>query len=636
MKAKFYILSILLFAAFAYAYSDDLCSKGKTSFNMQDSAVYDSSFDVKYYNLNLRVTTNPNFLYGAVQVSGVFNTAGSSLFLNLSNAMFIDSVTGALVSGFTHSNDILNINFSQSTSLFDVKIYYKGLPPGSGFGSFVFSSQNSFPLIWSLSEPFGASDWFPNKNTPSDKADSSEVWITCASNLLGVSNGLLYETVINPDNTKTFKWKSRYPIANYLISITVTNYERYDNYYKYGLNDSMVINHYVYPGTLNSVMTELDKTPDMLDFFSNRYSQYPFIQEKYGHAQFGWGGGMEHQTISSMGVFNQGIIAHELAHQWFGDKVTCRNFNNIWLNEGFATYSEALFAEHFNGKEEYDAIIRTKMSNAKKAVGSLYLLNTDNVNEIFNSNRTYSKGAMVVHMLRGITGDSVFFNILKSYINDPALAYNTAVTEDLQRVAESVSGRNLNYFFQEWIYGENYPMYSINWNKSKNNQGTYDVNVNISQKQNTNPPYFTMPVDIKISLNNTDTTFTVFNNAQVQEFLFTVSSEPKSITFDPDNKILKDKKGDDPIEPIGFQLFQNYPNPFNPETKIKYMIKEFGAVSIIVYDLIGREVTKLVSQKQYPGTYSISFSPQNLASGVYFYKLVSGNLSDSKKMVFIR
>jgi len=548
----------------------------------------------------------------------------------------VDSVTGDWLSGFSHSYDLLVVNFSSNISSFDLKIYYKGLPPGSGFGSFVFATQNSFPIIWSLSEPFGASDWFPNKNTPSDKADSSEVWITCASNLLGVSNGLLFETIVNPDNTKTFKWKSRYPIANYLISVAITNYEQYDNYYRYGVNDSMVINHYLYPGVLGSVLNEIEKTPEMLDFFSNRYSQYPFIQEKYGHAQFNWGGGMEHQTISSMGVFNQGIIAHELAHQWFGDKVTCRNFNNIWLNEGFATYSEALFAEYFNGKEAFDDMIRSRMISAKKAVGSLYLQNTDNISEIFNSNRTYSKGAMVVHMLRGITGDSVFFNILKSYINDPALAYNTAITEDLQRVAESVSGKNLNYFFQEWIYGENYPVYEISWNKNKNNLSAYDVRVNISQKLNTNPPYFTMPVDIKISMNNGDTTFTVFNNAQVQEFSLTVPSEPKFITFDPENKILKDKKGDDPIEPIDFKLLQNYPNPFNPETKITYMIKEYSDVSLIVYDLLGRVIAKLVNQKQYPGTYNLTFSSTNLASGVYIYKLVSGDLSDSKKMVFIR
>ncbi len=636
MKARLYILSFLLFTSFLNTYSNDICIKGKTLYSKQDSAVYDSTFDVKYYNLNLRITTNPDFLYGAVQVSGIFNSTSSSLFLNLSNAMIVDSVTGSNVSGFIHSNGRLDINFSQSTVTFDIKVYYKGLPSGSGFGSFVFGTQNSYPVIWSLSEPFGASDWFPNKNTPSDKADSLEVWITCASNLKGVSNGLLYETAVNPDNTKTYKWKSTYPIANYLISIAVTNYEQYDNYYRYGINDSMVINNYLYPGSLSANKTEIDKTPAMLEFFSERYSQYPFIQEKYGHAQFSWGGGMEHQTISSMGVFNQGIIVHELAHQWFGDKVTCRNFNNIWLNEGFATYSEALFAEMYDGKDEFDNIIRTRMSGAKKAAGSLYVVNTDNVSEIFNNNRTYSKGAMVVHMLRGITGDSVFFEILKSYLNDTLLSYGTAVTEDLQRVAERVSGMNLNYFFQEWVYGENYPKYQVSWDKSQAGQNLYDVKVTLSQSVNTNPSYFTMPVEIKITTASGDTTFKAINNAQTQEFHFTVKGNPLNITLDPDNKILKDKKGDEPVESIDFRLYQNYPNPFNPGTKITYMVREYGDVRLAVYDVTGREVAVPVNQKQIPGTYTVLFNGDNLSTGIYYYKLTSGSQSASRKMVYIK
>lgn len=631
------IILILFFAvADLKSNSEELCSKSKLAGKIPLSVVYDSSINVSYYKLQLLITTSPNFLYGIAEIHGRKILPGNSLFLNLSSLMLVDSVTGTGVSGFSQSNDLLYIDFNQSISNFKISIYYKGLPQGTGFGSFVFATQNSYPVIWSLSEPFGASDWFPNKNTPSDKADSSEVWITCSSNLKGVSNGLLYETTVNPDNTKTYKWKSRYPIANYLISIAVTNYEQYDNFYRYDINDSMVIKNYLYPGSLNTFKSEIDKTPAMLEFFSGKYSEYPFLEEKYGHAQFSWGGAMEHQTISSMGAFNQGIIVHELAHQWFGDKVTCRNFNNIWLNEGFATYSEALFAEMYNGKDEFDNLVRNRMAGARKATGSLYLANTDNVSEIFNTNRTYSKGAMVVHMLRGITGDSVFFAILKSYLNDTALAYGTAVTEDLQRAAERVSGMNLNYFFQEWVYGENYPKYQISWNKNQSGQNLYEVKVTLSQSVNMNPSYFTMPIEIKITTSAGDTTITVFNNAQIQEFSFTVKGNPSYITLDPDNKILKEKKGDDPVEPIDFRLFQNYPNPFNPETRITYMIKEYGSVKLAVYDMLGKEITVLVNQKQIPGTYVVKFAPANLASGIYFYKLTSNNLSDSRKMVYLR
>lgn len=630
------LIFLFSFTSLQNSFANELCSRYKTYNPSPDFVQYDSTIDVTYYLLNLRLTVNPNYLYGAANIKGKFISQNNRLFLNFKNTLAVDSVTGYGVSGYSHSNDILSVLFTNSENDFDINVYYKGLPSGSGFGSFVFSSQNSTPIIWSLSEPFGASDWFPNKNTPSDKADSLQVWITCPSNLTGVSNGLLFETLYNPDNTKTFKWKSKYPISNYLISIAVTNYALYNNYFKYNLSDSMVVNHYVYPADLNALKASLDVTPKMLQLFSDKYSLYPFINEKYGHAQFGWGGGMEHQTISSMGSFGQGITAHELAHQWFGDKVTCRNFNSIWLNEGFATFSESLWIEFNEGKEAYMTSIKLRMANARKAEGSLYVLNTNNVNEIFNSNRTYSKGAVVVHMLRGVLGDSTFFNVLKSYVNDSSLSYSTAVTEDLQRVAEKVSGKNLNYFFQQWVYGENYPVYNINFTKSQNQNGSYNVNVTLSQKVNTNPAFFTMPVDIKITTSEGDTTFTVFNNSQIQTFTFTIKDNPYYVTIDPDNKILKDKKGDDPVETIDFKLLQNFPNPFNPVTKITYMVKEYSYVSLKVYDLLGREVAKLVSDNQKPGTYIIPFTADNISSGVYVYKLYSGGYSDSKKMVYLR
>ena len=200
MKAKFTILIILLLTVNAYSY--ELCSRSNIAYVSPNSVVYDSTIDIKYYGLNLLLTTNPNYLSSIANVKGDFIIQNNLLFLNLGNPMIVDSVTGQGVTGFSHLNNILNVNFDNIRNSFDIRVYYKGLPGGSGFGSFAFSTQNSIPVIWSLSEPFGSSDWFPNKNTPSDKSDSSEVWITCASNLTGVSNGLLYETLSNPDNTK--------------------------------------------------------------------------------------------------------------------------------------------------------------------------------------------------------------------------------------------------------------------------------------------------------------------------------------------------------------------------------------------------------------------------------------------------
>lgn len=478
----------------------------------------DSQIDVTYYGLNLKVTSNPQYLSGNVIIGIKADTISlSSCFIDLRNALSVDSV---LLNGspaiYNHTNNKINITLDHIYTKgdpFTVNIYYQGVPGSSGFGSFEFSSHNGTPVIWSLSEPYGAPDWFPCKDSPADKADSSDMWITVDPGLTAVSNGTLESVTGSIKTNRTFHWKNHYPIDHYLISLAITNYYEYDTYFHYGKTDSMLISHFVYPEDFNDVKPYLDETANMIKVFSDRYGLYPFIKEKYGHAEFGWGGGMEHQTCTSLGAFGTSIISHELSHQWFGDKITCKDWHHIWLNEGFATYSEAVYIEAKSGKAAYDSQIQNEMNNAKNAQGSIWVQDISNVNEIFNSSRSYSKGACVLHMLRGIVGDSVFFNIMRSYASDPNFAYGTATTEDFQAVAESVSGKNLDYFFQEWIYGENYPHYTVGWSKTQINGDLYKISLNISQSINTNPSFFTMPVKVKINTALADTVVTLFNDS---------------------------------------------------------------------------------------------------------------------------
>ena len=622
----------------------------------------DSSIDVTYYKLNLTVTYTPNYLIGVVQVNAkpAGSASLSNFFLDLQQPLDVDSVKlGNTNLSFIHKNARLNITLDKTYNPgeeFGVTIYYQGTPGSSGFGSFQFATQdgteNGIPVIWSLSEPYGASDWWPCKDTPADKVDSSEVWITCDAAFKGVSNGTLISTIDNRNNTRTFKWKNSYPIAQYLISIAITNYEEYINYFKYTQNDSMPITHYLYQGKLSSVKTQLDETPNMIKVFSEKYGMYPFIKEKYGHAEFGWGGAMEHQTCTSMGpnAFRRDVIAHELAHQWFGDKVTCKDWRNIWLNEGFAKYSESVYLEAIGGENAYKNKTATEMGYAINAVGSIYVQDISSVGSIFDYNRTYAKGSIVLHMLRGIVGDETFFNILKTYNSDPQLAYNSANTEDFQRVAESVSGLDLNYFFSEWIYGVNYPNYTYSWNANQLNANDFEVTLNVSQAINSNPAFFTMPIQIKINTALGDTLLTVMNNQQQQQFKFNLTSQPNSLIFDPDNWILKNvslaTSADDDSRVEKFELEQNYPNPFNPVTTIKYSIPSIqnpqlgeargGLVQLKVYDVLGNEVATLVNKNQQPGNYEVNFKASNLASGVYYYKLSAGNFIQTKKMLLLK
>ena len=605
----------------------------------------DTKIDVTYYGLDLNITYQPNYITGKVIVNALVDTSSiTGFFLDLSDSLTVDSVlSDGSQLNFTHSDNKINIaldgTYLQNESI-SLIIYYQGLPPQTGFQSFKFGTHAGQPIISSLSEPYGAPDWWPCKDTPADKADSADIWLTVSTDLIPVSNGSLQSAVDNGDGTHTYHWKSHYSIAQYLISVAITNYFQYDTYYHYGQNDSMVINHFVYPESFNSIKGYLDETDDMIEVFSELYGMYPFIQERYGHAEFDWSGAMEHQTCSSMGFWGTGVVSHELAHQWYGDMITCKDWHHIWLNEGFATYSEAVYLEAKSGKAAYDSQIASEMNWAKNAEGSIWVQDITSVWEIFNGARSYAKGACVLHMLRGIVGDSTFFDILKAYSDDPDLKYGVAVTEDFQEIAESVYGQTLDYFFQQWIYGENYPKYTVGWSKSLISGNTYQIDLNVNQNVNTNPAYFTMPVKIKVNTSIGDTLITIFNNEQNQSFQINVNGDPQSIVFDYGNWILKDlspvTQVEDQFIPGEFSLEQNYPNPFNPSTKIKFTLPSKASVVLKVFNILGKEIATLVNGEQDAGNYTVEFDASTLKSGVYFYRLEAGSFTETKKMILMK
>ena len=607
----------------------------------------DAAIDVKYYKLDLTLTHSPDYLKGEVQVDAVpLSSSLTSFFLDLSDNLNVDSVVSSTASlSFNHSANKLNVQLPRSYNSgerFSVRVYYQGVPESNGFGSIEFGLHNESPAIWTLSEPYGARDWWPCKDNPDDKADSSRVNLTCAENLIAVSNGVLQSENNNGDGTHTYYWFNKYPIANYLISMAITNYTVYKNYFHFAPNDSMPVVHYIYPEHFAGIKDLLDKTVNMLQIFSEKYGLYPFIDQKYGHAEFGWGGGMEHQTITSLGSFNEAIIAHELAHQWFGDMITCKNWHEIWLNEGFATYSEAVYFEALE-KSSYSSYIESLMSYAKPAKTSVYAEDISSANAIFNYASTYAKGAIVLHMLRGVTGDSTFFKILKTYASTPSLRYNNASTEDFRTVAENVYGKDLNYFFDEWIYGKDYPRYSYSWNFNRMGANIYQINMKLSQAPHSNPVFFTMPVDIKIHTASMDTIITIFNNQSVQDFVFSIEGRPEYLSFDPGNKIMKEVQATDSTDitkPESYVLEQNYPNPFNPSTTIRYEIpvtqQGFVPVKLTVYNELGQLVTVLVNEAKPAGIYEAELNLPGQSSGIYYYTLTVPGFTSTKKMMVIK
>ncbi len=660
MKKSHYliILLLLLSSVVTPQESTNICSESKikhyTRLEKFQNVEYpgDANIDVTYYKLDIALNYNSRNISGDITIiSKSLIDSLSQINFDLQNALQVRTVklNGEKVT-FTHLNNIINITLPATYNIgedFTIEINYSGTPGSSGFGSFAFSSHNGEPAIWTLSEPYGASDWWPCKDTPADKADSADIWITVDKSMIPVSNGTLVEIVDN-GATHTYKWHSQYPIAQYLISLAITNYQLYTNEF-ITENDTMTLYHYNYPENFNSSRKkDLDRTVDMLEVFTELYGPYPFLKEKYGHAEFGWGGGMEHQTISSMGYYGQGIVAHEVAHQWFGNKITCKDWHNIWLNEGFATYSESAYVEAITNFDGYKNTMANEINAAKYAYGSIWVQNISSVGQIFNGNRTYAKAAVVLHMLRGVVGTSVFYDIMKAYAADTTLAYGVAVTEDFQRVAEEVSGMDLEYFFSQWIYGENYPKYSIGWNYTDAGDGTFDVMVRITQSTNTNPKIFSMPIELYFkTIGIGGETFKIFNDKREQVYNFKLSALPLSLTFDPDNWVLKDILTITEVENkdaivYNFSLEQNYPNPFNPSTIIKYSIPSIqenyaqpANVTLIIYDMLGREVATLVNSEQKPGNYKVKFDASQLSSGIYFYKLQSGDFVETKKMLLL-
>ena len=658
-------ISIILFLIFCGSINlfaqtgGEYCSKSKINFYNQTQSLSkvaypgDSNIDVTYYKLDLNISYSSKYITGVVTVKGkAADNSVSTFYLDLDSSFTVDSVKSKNKSiqynldNSCHLNIALEKTYSSSEE-FAIDIYYQGKPKTDGGigGSFVFDTTDAGdPTIWTLSQPYGARDWWPSKDTPADKADSSDVWITANSFFTSVSNGKLVDILSINDSTKTYKWHNSYPIANYLISIAMSNYEVYQNTFNYEAYSMPVIN-YLYQDNTLTYKSKLDLVPEMLKIFSDKYGLYPFIKEKYGHAECGFSGGMEHQTCTSLGYFGESTIAHELAHQWFGDKVTCKTWNDIWLNEGFATYSECIYFENKYGEDSFKNYAQDLMYTSLYASGSIYIDDSDvpNTDYVFDYLRSYAKGAVVLHMLRGVIGDDNFFQTLKEYLAEPGISYNVATTEDFKRIAEKVYGSKLDYFFNEWIYGENYPTYTFDWNYKQVDGDNYTLVLMVKQTAKTNPVFFTMPIQVKYITDKETKTIMVFNDLQEQEWEISVTGKPDSVEFDPDNWILKSIESPTAIDEnetivSEYSLQQNYPNPFNPSTVIEYQIPEFCKVQLKVYDLLGREVATLVDEYKKPGKYNSKFSTLNstLSSGIYFYSLNAGNFSTAKKMIYLK
>ncbi|MBD3237605.1 MAG: hypothetical protein GF330_12945 [Candidatus Eisenbacteria bacterium] len=502
----------------------------------QEPTANQLGLDAVSYELDLTVDPSINEVSGVLVGTFEVDAATADVVdLDLATTLGVSACTaGGVPTTFTHIDDLLSIDLDR-TYLQDetvtVEVTYAG-PPDLSYGAFGWNQHGGEPMIWTLSEPFGARSWWPCDDWSDDKADWMDIRVTVPSGLIVASNGTLVDVNYGQD-WDTYWWHEEYPIATYLVSLAIHPYAVWSDYYQYDETDSMEIKFFIYPDHVDETYEANLQVKDMIAFFATVYGEYPFINEKYGHAEFPWGGAMEHQTCTSTGAFYETIIAHELAHQWWGDMVTCADFHHIWLNEGFAVYSEALWLEHAYGPDGYWG----KMNSTKYfGGGTIYVPDLSDWGRIFHTGLTYYKASWVVHMLRHVIGDANFWQLLHDYRE--AYEFGAATTEDLQALAEGISGMDLTDFFQQWIYGEYYPHYGYTWENVETDRG-WELHLTIDQIQD-NCGVFHMPIDIHATCGGgVVEEFVVDNSLAHEEYVLPLDVPAEVVELDPNDWILK-------------------------------------------------------------------------------------------------
>ena len=607
----------------------------------------DTTYDVRFYHLDLEIAIDAPYLSGNVGYILRSNIDGlSSLILDLDDVFAIDSVSGP-ASGFDFNNKELKVYFADTYDtgdLIEFAVHYHGAPVlAGGYKGLRYEMHDGGePIIASLSTPYLAHTWWPCKDGPGDKADSAYIDIAIkdtiinALPLIAVSNGHL-DAVETAGGKKIFHWKHRYPVVPYYLMVAISNYKHFQQTFT-GQGYDFPMDYYVFDSHLAEAQAGMAPMPGVMDFFTNTFGPYPFLSEKYAMTQLGYYGGIENQTNTIINKMNASwfyVSVHELAHQWFADMITCETWHHGWLNEGFASYAEALYAGHAGGFGAY----RAYMANFEfYEPGTLYLQDVSNPFTVFQS-IIYDKGAYVLHMLRGILGDSAFFDAIYSYANNPGFQYGHASTEDFQSVCEDVSGLDLDYFFEQWIYDERYPKYSYNytWHPAT---GHLDLAIAQTQADLGWRAVFAMPVQVGVGFSDgSDTLVSVFNDAQVQYFSFAFDKDVDTVALDPDKWILKEAQFDPGIPVHTAEAVQGrvevFPNPGAGAFLVKIppgLISD--ELELSVFDIHGKMQRHAIETSSQGRGFEIEIS--GLENGLYFLHLSTGGFHYCRKVIVLK
>jgi aminopeptidase N len=608
------------------------------------------SFDVLHYNITLHLDFTNQAIDGHTTVTSTAEESLSTIDLDLTH-LTVDSIIGeddGLLS-YVHADPVISIDLGTEYAAgdtFDVTVYYHGQPGNegpSGFGGFYFSGvpvkayQMGVGLV--ADPPSMGKYWFPCWDWPCDKA-TAEYHITLdGTKMKVVCNGLLVDTVVDSvANTVTYVWDEDHQMAPHVMTVNAGRFaELVDSTYDW-------IRYWVNNVDVEDALVHFANVHLMMDGFTDRYGPYPF--DKFGYVVEDKGD-MEHQTcvthvrqaLQPNHAYDW-LLAHEMSHMWWGDCISVGDWRDTWLSEGFATYSEAVFQECAYGMSAYHAYMDQSIINPALTTGESFPIYDP---DYLWGTTVYEKGATVLHMLRHVLGDSCFFASLAAY--RAAYEYGNAVTPQFQEQVETVSGQDLDWFFNEWIYEPGYPRYEYSWNADSTASG-YDLNLVIDQVQ-TLGPVFAMPLDIKIAMAEGDSLLTLWVDEGHETFDLVMAARPLAVELDPDNWVL-DRSEEVPYAGVDvasglarLSLEPNRPNPFGLRTTIRFSIPEPRWVRLDIYDARGRIVTRLVDAAYPAGEAALDWDGKDemgrrVAPGAYFCCLDCGDSRLVRRLVIVR
>ncbi len=511
-------------------------------------------YDVRHYDLSVSFDPGTKSFAGKVGISAaVVHALDEFVLCASSSTLTIDSVdVGGKRVPFRREDDRLIIRLPAEAgihSLLKVTVHYHGTSGFNGVyddGGIYFASPGRFA---SSSEPMFARRWWPCKDVPSDKA-TARLQFTVPDSLTAVSNGLLVDQS-RRNGKATYTWETRYPIATYLISVAAAVYREFTAQYTGRDGRPMEIHYYVFPEDLEKAKFDFAHTTSVLEYFASHFCEYPFIEEKFGFAEVEGDLTMENQTLCSIQQTlitgnrdSELTLVHETAHHWWGDLITPADWHHTWLSEGFATYAEALYVEHTKGHAAYEEYIDRLMSTENGAYAGSVIGERDTAFWDSFAPRVYYKGAIVLHMLRGIVGDSAFFAIMRNYLSNPAYRYANATTENFEKECEHVYGRSLRWFFRQWVYAStasiDRPVLEYEW-RCSGDRSPYSLLISLRQ-QTAGTLLYTLPLTLALAMRDSTHLMQVVDSLEVQSFSCTLPDTLLSLTLNPDRAMFVDLK----------------------------------------------------------------------------------------------